>query len=993
MLDNLPTLLATLFLQGEEIVIPGNTHFPLNDPDAVYWVQDEGGDIFLYAPQDPDFIPVFLFAADPFSLMVSSPNHSVKSDYAFFFVSSKQAKLRKISFAKILEEAKKSPEATTLIAYYFEEWLTHLYDTLPAVKKDVKIAHYFKIGDQVAAKEKEALALAKVLTPEEKHKIAWLSVEEGSGVLQDDPTYTFQASADRLYPFFHALFIRAKTPFKVKSSSSETALFDPSFWSSIAEFHRLIFAATISQKSKELEDALVKMQRRRTMEQQLYKETFYKLGSVLNKNIVVPTTFEGTPLFKACDLIGQRLGIKMRVPPPSTTPMDIPDQVREICLTNGIYYRKVTLVGDWWREADQPILGFFGSDKTPVALLKKTRKTYDLIDPVSQAAPISISKKSPDGLSETAYVFYEGFPKKSLTFIDFIKTAFKWNLQEFFTILGVGCAGGLVNLFMPFAMKELFDTLSHGKDVSLLMQFTLGLLIVAFTTGIFSVTKNFALSRVEGLSKNQTASSLWARTLELPASFFRQDSSGNLMNKIETFQHIRSSVASCVFKLVVDISYSFFYIAMMFLYSVIFTAVGLGAMAIATFIYLGCIIIQVKLTTKSFQLGNTIQGLVVQMITGLAKIRVAGAESRFFSMWGSLFSEKKKVDIKIQYTNAIQSLVFRLFPVLMTAALYAVAISLFSDSQANSQTPFEKSSLPISLGTFLGFTTAFGLFTTSALGILETCYTLCVIMPYWKNIKYVIEHPLERQIERVQTTKLQGGVAVDHIYFRYAKDGNWILHDVSIVAHPGEMIAIVGPSGCGKSTIVRMLLGFENPDQGEVLFDDNSLKDLDLRNVRKQIGVVLQNAGILAGSLYENIVGAGTYKVEDIEKALRLSGFQADLENLPMGLNTILSMGGNTLSGGQRQRLYLARALVSSPKILILDEATSALDNKTQEFVSANLDAIDVTRIVIAHRLSTIKNADRIYVMEAGHVKEVGTFQELVDKNGLFAEMYRRQQL
>lgn len=329
----------------------------------------------------------------------------------------------------------------------------------------------------------------------------------------------------------------------------------------------------------------------------------------------------------------------------------------------------------------------------------------------------------------------------------------------------------------------------------------------------------------------------------------------------------------------------------------------------------------------------------------------------------------------------------------MTAALYAVAISLFSQSQVSAEAQFEQSALPISLGTFLGFTTAFGLFTTSALGILETCYTLCVIMPYWKNIKYVIEHPLERQIERVQTTKLQGGVAVDHIYFRYAKDGNWILHDVSIVAHPGEMIAIVGPSGCGKSTIVRMLLGFENPDQGDVLFDDNSLKDLDLRNVRKQIGVVLQNAGILAGSLYENIVGAGTFKVEDIEKALRLSGFQADLENLPMGLNTILSMGGNTLSGGQRQRLYLARALVSSPKILILDEATSALDNKTQEFVSANLDAIDVTRIVIAHRLSTIKNADRIYVMESGHVKEVGTFQELVDKNGLFAEMYRRQQL
>jgi ATP-binding cassette subfamily C protein len=163
--------------------------------------------------------------------------------------------------------------------------------------------------------------------------------------------------------------------------------------------------------------------------------------------------------------------------------------------------------------------------------------------------------------------------------------------------------------------------------------------------------------------------------------------------------------------------------------------------------------------------------------------------------------------------------------------------------------------------------------------------------------------------------------------------------------------------------------------------------------VRRQIGTVLQNAGILAGSLYENIVGAGSYSVEEIERALVLSGFEADLQKMPMGLNTIMPMGGSTLSGGQRQRLYLARALVSSPKILILDEATSALDNKTQELVSSNLDSINVTRIVIAHRLSTIQHADRIYVLERGRIVETGTFQELAAQKGLFADMLRRQSI
>ncbi|MFI5334503.1 MAG: ATP-binding cassette domain-containing protein, partial [Chlamydiales bacterium] len=271
--------------------------------------------------------------------------------------------------------------------------------------------------------------------------------------------------------------------------------------------------------------------------------------------------------------------------------------------------------------------------------------------------------------------------------------------------------------------------------------------------------------------------------------------------------------------------------------------------------------------------------------------------------------------------------------------------------------------------------------------------SLSTAVPYWKQAKFILEEPLEKRPEKVQPINLKGQIALDRVAFRYDKDSDWILRDLSLVANPGEMIGIVGPSGSGKSTIVRLLLGFEAPEQGEVLYDDQSLQDLDIRGVRKQIGVVLQNAGILAGSLYENIVGAGSYTVEEIEKALHLSGFDADLEHLPMGLNTILPMGGGTFSGGQRQRLYLARALVSTPKILILDEATSALDSKTQEFVSNNLDQIDVTRIVIAHRLSTIKHADRIYVLQNGAMVETGTFNELLAKGGLFADMLKRQQV
>jgi ABC-type bacteriocin/lantibiotic exporter with double-glycine peptidase domain len=187
------------------------------------------------------------------------------------------------------------------------------------------------------------------------------------------------------------------------------------------------------------------------------------------------------------------------------------------------------------------------------------------------------------------------------------------------------------------------------------------------------------------------------------------------------------------------------------------------------------------------------------------------------------------------------------------------------------------------------------------------------------------------------------------------------------------------------------LLGFETPSSGAILYDEQDLANLDVVSLRRQCGVVLQNGSLFQGDILTNIIGSGLYTYEDAWEAVKACGMEDDIEQMPMGLHTVLSEGASTLSGGQRQRLLIARAIVTRPRILFLDEATSALDNRSQEIVTESLHRLNATRIVIAHRLSTIRNADRIVVMEAGRIVESGTYEELMATEGVFAALARRQ--
>lgn len=232
---------------------------------------------------------------------------------------------------------------------------------------------------------------------------------------------------------------------------------------------------------------------------------------------------------------------------------------------------------------------------------------------------------------------------------------------------------------------------------------------------------------------------------------------------------------------------------------------------------------------------------------------------------------------------------------------------------------------------------------------------------------------------------------VQNLHFAYGSNNPKILHDVTLTASPGEFIALVGGSGSGKSTLLRLLLGFEKPDSGTVYYDGEDLASLNVQAVRRQIGVVMQNAQLQPGFILQNIIGSSNLTADDAWEAARMAGFDEDIKQMPMGMYTVISEGSGTLSGGQRQRLLIAAALVRKPGIIIFDEATSALDNRTQEVVSSSLKQLKSTRIVIAHRLSTIRKADRIYCLDEGRVVQSGSYDELMAQEGFFKELASRQ--
>ncbi len=390
-------------------------------------------------------------------------------------------------------------------------------------------------------------------------------------------------------------------------------------------------------------------------------------------------------------------------------------------------------------------------------------------------------------------------------------------------------------------------------------------------------------------------------------------------------------------------------------------------------------LVQLRFQRRMTGLQNRLLALTFQIMTGISKIRVAGAEERVLRPVGRAFRCTADARAKARKLEVFLNTVLALFPLSVAiAVLYALVRWSAADGIYNT-------------GQFMAFWSAFGALQAAFFQIVSSFTATMNMLPLVENLAPILRAEPEAGDLKTDPGEISGKIDLEQVVFRYLKDGPPVLKGLDLHIEPGEFVAVVGPSGAGKSTLIRLLLGFDQPESGGVFYDSRDITELDLGKLRRQIGVVLQGGGLLSGDIASNVRCSRNLSVEQIDEALRMAGMEEDIAAMPMGIHTVITDGANTVSGGQKQRLLVARAIAGKPRVLIFDEATSALDNRTQAMISRSLEGIQATRIVVAHRLSTIIGADRICVLEDGRLVEEGKYGELMAKNGLFAELVRRQ--
>lgn len=493
----------------------------------------------------------------------------------------------------------------------------------------------------------------------------------------------------------------------------------------------------------------------------------------------------------------------------------------------------------------------------------------------------------------------------------------------------------------------------------------------------FTIVKNLASFRGMNTMEYAVQSAAYDRLFNLPESFFRAYDSADLAQRAMGISEIYNTLADVVINMLFSAVFSLMYLWRMFRYSKKLSIVSLIMLAVCMALIVWIGIVQTKYESEKMEVDSKAQSCMYQFLSGISKIRIAGVENRALYEYLKPYTQSRRINIrKEKMTVGVNTLVGSMDTV-FSIVLYYLMI---------------KNSMDLSVGAFMGFTSAFGAFSSAMLQIASSMLTVNDVKPAYDRCKPILETLPEWDEDTAMPGNLTGDIEVNHVTFSYDKDSGTVLNGVSMHIKAGEYIGIAGSSGCGKSTLLKLLLGFEKPDVGKIYYDGKDIDGIDKRQLRKKFGVVLQDGKLIGGSIYENItITAPGTKLERVNQVIRDVGLEDDIRQMPMGLHTVLAENSGTISGGQQQRILIARAIVNKPKIIYFDEATSALDNVTQAMVCETLESLQATKVVIAHRLSTVMNCDRIFVMDKGEIVEEGSYQELMARKGRFYDLAVRQ--
>ena len=683
--------------------------------------------------------------------------------------------------------------------------------------------------------------------------------------------------------------------------------------------------------------------------------------------------------------------------PPFPLPEEAADAIEAIAASADLRSRRVILDAAWWRHSGGPMIarvaerrrvprgptGFASPSLAAgtgwVALVPHLGG-YRIRAVGADAGSVEewrVDREVSSRLAPFAFTFHRRFEKRSLGAKDMLRFAALHGGRDLVLLLIAGFVAALIGLFTPVATGWLIDRAIPTGATQTVQAIIAGLAVAGVSIIALEVLRALAVMRFEARIGVAMQAALVDRVISAPARFFRDFSSGDLALRMGSVNTIQRTITGSTIGAFVTSLFLFANVALMLAYSPALTLAASGIVAVVIVVSTSIGLARLRVRPRIEALDGKLSALAFEIFAGISKLRASAAEPRAFQRWYDRYHLFRNLNGVSAHLSNWESVALNLLTPSATILVLWMAWRLMPTSG-------------MSTGDFVAFHAALFALLGGVHVLVSTALDLVNLKPVWDRARPILETPPEDALGGGERHDPAGAIELRHVAFAYP-GGPEVLHDIELTIRPGEFVAIVGPSGSGKSTLLRLLLGFESPARGAVLYDGKDIKGLDLRHLRRRLGTVLQAGRLWAGDLLTNILGANSLGADAAWEAAGRAGLHKDIEAMPMGLYTVVGEGLSTLSGGQRQRVLIARALVGSPRILLLDEATSALDNVSQSAVLESLAKLEATRIIIAHRLNTVRNADRIVVLDRGRIVQQGTFPELAAAKGPFAAMLARQ--
>jgi ATP-binding cassette subfamily C protein len=968
-----PPRISALFLrEGTQVAAGADRAFLLQGDGA--WVVERGRVDVFAVRIGSDGAPGtrrHLFRVGAGQPLLAATSVSIEEDVGLLAVGTAGTRLLALPQRR-MREAVASGDGGDEVLELVDAWASLLAEGI-AVDRVPKLCDEVDAGTEVDAKPGDAIR--------PRSGVVWMRHLTGASHLLGRPGLRVDGGA--ALPLARRAWVVAADEARLRFSSAPVDAAEA--WEGIALLNALVLRWIRDTDEDRARAAAERLRKKAALDRSTLANACTRLVSAFDEGarripgmrLRASDTEDEDALFAAARLVGDAMGATVRPSPPGEK-LGSRSALDSIARASRLRTRRVLLRDGWWREDSGPLVAYVEEDKRPVAILPAKAGRYVLCDPIARTR-VPLDAAVAATLSPFAHSLSRPFPETALKLGDVLRFGARDCGRDLTAVLLLGAAGGAIAALSPVAIGVIFNTVIPGAERGQLFQSTVVLLALAIAGAMFQVTRTLALIRIEGKMTSALQSALWDRLLSLPVGFFRGYTAGDLATRAMGIDAIRQILSGATVTALIGTLFSLFNFALLFIYDASLAKWATLLVGIAVAVSLVASWLQLRHQRELSKLQAEISGTVFQFLTGISKLRVAGAEVQAFAMWAKKFGEQRRLRFAVRRIGTVLAAFNAAFPTLAALVIFAFAAQRLSSDHA------------VRTGDLLAFLAAFGSFQAAILSTSAALVAMLTVIPYYENASPILTALPESDLGRADPGALAGEIEVQHLRFRYTADGPWAMDDLSLHVKPGEFVALVGPSGSGKSTLLRVLLGFETCESGSIYYDGQELGGLDVLAVRRQIGVVLQNGRLMPGDVFSNIVGSSLCTLDDAWEAARMAGLDADIKAMPMGMHTVVSEGASTLSGGQRQRLMIARAVVTRPRILFFDEATSALDNRTQAIVRESLAGLQATRVVIAHRLSTVAGADRIVVVKSGRIVQSGAYDDLMRQAGPFADLAKRQ--